>query len=220
MRWIGLDPGLARCGLAVSDPQGILASPVAVLEVEPRATLAQRIALVLEKHCDPLAAGNYGGIVCGLALDERGREGEAARRGRELAESILSGLQALLDSASAESAQAGRAAEKPPDLKLLFIDERFSTAVSSQQRKAAGIKAARRQAEPSAPMSPAGILRPHLTQPYGFGKADVDLPRRATRPVARSMSAAPATPRHSSPGRHGRQAQRPRLRRRDRASRQ
>lgn len=44
MKVLAIDPGTTRCGLAVSDELGILATPIAPLEVGEGATLAERLA--------------------------------------------------------------------------------------------------------------------------------------------------------------------------------
>lgn len=98
MCWIGVDPGSVRCGVAVADPTDTLATPLCVLPTEPRATLAQRLAVALG-HRWPK------GLVVGLPLNQRGEEGEAAFQARQIGELLAEGL----------------------GLDAHYIDERFST---------------------------------------------------------------------------------------------
>ncbi len=148
MRWIGFDPGLVRCGVAVSDPLGILASPVAVLAVEPRESLAQRVAEALSRYGAPLAAEEFAGMVCGLALDQRGREGESARLGRELAELLHRGIKHLLNADQGNVESELVEGPEPEDssvhpvhqieFSLHFADERYSTVDMQRRRSEAG----------------------------------------------------------------------------------
>lgn len=78
MRVVALDYGEARCGVAVSDPTGTLATPLAsVARVDGRAGLAQLLELVREREAER--------IVVGLPLTLAGVEGEQARRTRAFA---------------------------------------------------------------------------------------------------------------------------------------
>jgi putative Holliday junction resolvase len=84
-RWLGLDHGDRRLGVAISDAAGILATPLRTLAVQGvRDAVAQVAAL----------AGPHGvtGIVVGLPLHMDGREGERA----VLARRFLTKLQAAL----------------------------------------------------------------------------------------------------------------------------
>ncbi len=73
MRTLGVDLGTVRVGLALSDPGGILASPLAVL---PRsADLLDRLADVVLEH-------DVEAVVVGLPRSLDGRERQAARGAR------------------------------------------------------------------------------------------------------------------------------------------
>ncbi|MCC7476889.1 RuvX/YqgF family protein [bacterium] len=146
MRWIGFDPGETRCGIAVCDPAQILASPVAVLSVQPRQTLAERIRQALAAYGAPFGPDEYSGMVCGLALDQRGRQGESARRGMELGQAVHDALKTEV-----------------PKLELHFVDERFSTAGMQRQLKDAGSRGKQRSAEIDA-WAAASILDDFLQQ--------------------------------------------------------
>ncbi len=74
MRWIGVDPGAARIGLAISDEKERLAVP---LEVVPASVALPAIRATAARE-------GAGGIVVGLPLTLGGEEGEAARAARRL----------------------------------------------------------------------------------------------------------------------------------------
>ncbi len=81
MRVLALDHGSARCGCAVSDPSGTLATPLAVVErPDTRKGLAKLTALA-----DELAVER---VVVGLPLTLAGDEGEQAGEARTFAESL------------------------------------------------------------------------------------------------------------------------------------
>ncbi|WP_431890194.1 Holliday junction resolvase RuvX [Nocardiopsis alba] len=76
---LAIDPGNARIGVAVSDPSGMLASPV---ETVPRGRGdVERIAvLVLEREARE--------VIVGYPASLSGKEGPAARSSREFAHSL------------------------------------------------------------------------------------------------------------------------------------
>jgi len=81
MRVLALDHGEARCGCAVSDPSGTLATPLPLVErPDSRKGLARVVALAAE-----LAAER---VVVGLPLTLAGDEGEQARAARAFAEAL------------------------------------------------------------------------------------------------------------------------------------
>lgn len=75
-RIVGIDPGEARIGIAVSDENGSIAFP--------RATVAARggHAEAARKVREALAGEEISAVVVGLPLRLDGTEGEAARRAR------------------------------------------------------------------------------------------------------------------------------------------
>lgn len=81
MRVLGIDPGARRVGLALSDDDGVIASPHATLTVKSSAAVAAQVAEVAR-------ALGVEQLVIGLPLQLDGREGEAARRARVLAAQI------------------------------------------------------------------------------------------------------------------------------------
>jgi len=83
--WVGIDPGLSRCGIAVADPSGTLATPLCAVATEPRATLGARVL-------EAVAPRSIRGMVLGLPLDQRGGEGPAASFARELGAMLTEAL--------------------------------------------------------------------------------------------------------------------------------
>lgn len=78
MRVLALDPGEARCGCAVSDPSGTLATPLnAVERPVTRKGLARLRDLALDLEAER--------VVVGLPVTLRGDEGEQAGRARSFA---------------------------------------------------------------------------------------------------------------------------------------
>lgn len=74
IRYLGVDPGKKRVGVAVSDATGLLAAP---LEVVSRPVAAKRISELVIEH-------GIGGLVVGLPRALSGEEGASAHDAREL----------------------------------------------------------------------------------------------------------------------------------------
>ncbi len=113
---VGLDIGEARIGVAVSDPSGILATPVETVRRGP-GDLDRIAALVAEYEAVEL--------VVGLPRSLSGAEGPAAGRIREVASEL-----------------AGRVSGIP----LRFVDERFTTVTAERVLREQGRKGAKRRA--------------------------------------------------------------------------
>jgi putative Holliday junction resolvase len=104
---IGVDVGTVRVGVAASDPDGLLATPVATLlrdESDTRADQHEIARLCL--------AGRTAYLVVGLPLSLTGAEGEAARRARAYAREIA----ALVD-----------------PVRVRLVDERLTTVEAHRQ---------------------------------------------------------------------------------------
>ena len=83
MRILALDHGEARCGCAVSDPSGTLATPLAAVErPDTRRGLARLAALSAELEAEL--------VLVGLPLTLAGEEGGQAVRARAFAERLAS----------------------------------------------------------------------------------------------------------------------------------
>jgi putative holliday junction resolvase len=80
-RVLALDHGSARCGCAISDPSGTLATPLSMIErPDTRRGLAAIARLVEEQEAER--------VIVGLPLTLRGEEGEQAGRARTFAERL------------------------------------------------------------------------------------------------------------------------------------
>jgi putative Holliday junction resolvase len=103
MKVLALDYGSARTGVAVSDPTGIIARPLCVVErVRSEAGMAELAELV--RNEDPEQ------VIVGLPLTLRGEHGEQARETEAFAEK----LRGLID------------------VPVLLWDERFTTDLAQQ----------------------------------------------------------------------------------------
>jgi putative Holliday junction resolvase len=90
MRVLALDHGSARCGCAVSDPSGTLATPLAVVErPDTRKGLAKLVALAGELEAER--------VVVGLPLTLAGDEGEQAGEARAFADNLRRRVQIPVD---------------------------------------------------------------------------------------------------------------------------
>jgi len=74
VRWLGVDPGEARVGLAICDPDERVAVP---LEVVPASAAVPAIRAIVKREA-------VGGIVIGLPLLPSGDEGDSAVMARRM----------------------------------------------------------------------------------------------------------------------------------------
>jgi len=116
MRILALDLGERRVGVALSDPDGIMAQPLVQLEPRGRRELVAAVARLVVEH-------GAGRVVAGIPLLPDGTRGEQARR----AEAVVKAL---------------REALKAP---VVEWDERFSTQEAEQALREAGLKPRRRR---------------------------------------------------------------------------
>ncbi len=85
MRVLALDHGSARCGCAVSDPTGTLATPIEpVLRPETKAGIKQLRKLVEERQVNR--------VVVGLPLSLSGGDSDQTREARAFADKLRSAL--------------------------------------------------------------------------------------------------------------------------------
>ena len=91
-RWMSIDLGARRIGLAIADPSGTIASPAGYVlrRTGHRVPLTTLLAKATELEAR--------GFVVGLPLDERGEEGPRAHEARRLAEELTkrTGLESKL----------------------------------------------------------------------------------------------------------------------------
>lgn len=80
-RWLGVDPGERRIGLAVSDPDGVFAHAREVLEI-------QRPEEAVSRICEAFRRLGAEAIVVGLPLNMDGTRGPAATRAETLAQAL------------------------------------------------------------------------------------------------------------------------------------
>lgn len=110
MRALGLDIGSVRVGVAVSDPDGAVASAVAVLDARELARDTRALARIVEDY-------EAEQLVVGLPLTLSGDEGPQAAEVRAVAGRLASAL----------------------SLPLAFQDERNSSAEARRAMRAAGL---------------------------------------------------------------------------------
>ena len=114
-RVVGVDLGSRRIGIAASDPSGVLASPVGIVERRDDRAAEHRDVVA---HATELGATT---IVVGLPLSLDGSHGPAAR--------------AVLD----EVAELGALA-RASGVEVDTYDERFSTVTAEQGLREAGVR--------------------------------------------------------------------------------
>jgi putative Holliday junction resolvase len=108
MRVLALDYGEARCGCALSDPTGTLATPIDAIERPGTRRGFARVAdLVRERDVEQ--------VVVGLPIGLSGADTEQTREARQFADRL-----------------AERVGPVPVDL----YDERFTTSIAAQDRDA------------------------------------------------------------------------------------
>ena len=90
MKILAVDLGDVRSGLAISDANEILASPIGTITEPDREILLQRILDVIKEN-------NAGKIVLGLPRNMDGSEGDSAKKAREFGANLQnsSGLEVL-----------------------------------------------------------------------------------------------------------------------------
>ena len=101
-RFMGIDYGVKRVGLAIADPLGMIAGPVGF--IQRRAGKRPPVAKVIERATELEARG----FVIGLPLDGEGNE----------------------SAWTAEVRAFGAELEKRTGMRVIYIDERFSTATA------------------------------------------------------------------------------------------
>jgi putative Holliday junction resolvase len=101
---LGIDPGSVVVGLAISDPDWRVASPLVGLEKGKFSALAPKIANIVKER-------NVGGLIVGLPKNMDGTEGPSSQAARTFASNLK--RSGLLPNA---------------DMPIVFWDERLSTA--------------------------------------------------------------------------------------------
>ncbi len=110
-----MDPGERRVGVALSDPEGIIAQPWVVIDRAVSDVVAEVRMLVVENQVDT--------IVVGLPVSLSGREGASAAAARELAGQL----------------------EEATGVTVQLHDERYSTVAAEQIMRAGKASAKKRR---------------------------------------------------------------------------
>ncbi len=121
---LGVDVGTVRIGVAVSDPRGILATPLATVRRSP-ATEGNDISPDIVELARLVTEHSVTEVVVGLPVTLAGREGLAAIASREFADRLA-------------------AAVTPVPVRL--VDERMSTVVASRRLSERGVRGRRQRA--------------------------------------------------------------------------
>jgi putative Holliday junction resolvase len=81
-RWLGVDHGTKRIGLAVTDEAAAIASPLDVIAAEPREAVFRRIAALAREY-------DAAGVIVGWPLNTDDTEGPQGRLARRFACELL-----------------------------------------------------------------------------------------------------------------------------------
>jgi putative Holliday junction resolvase len=117
MRRIGIDLGTVRTGLAIAEPEMLVATPLCTVQ---HASLPEAVRLVSEL----VARESVQQAIVGLPLRLDGSEGDAARRVRQFAQAL---------------AKAAR-------IPVRLWDERLSTVAAQGSLRAQGVKSQKQRA--------------------------------------------------------------------------
>ncbi|WP_460499006.1 Holliday junction resolvase RuvX, partial [Glycomyces tarimensis] len=122
-RRLGIDLGKARIGLAVSDPDGILATPVATVRRDMRTT-GEEIPNDIREIGEIVAEYDVVEIVVGLPVTLSGEEGLAAEHTRTWVE---------------------RLSDRVSPVPVTLTDERLTTAVATRRLIEGGVRGKRKR---------------------------------------------------------------------------
>ena len=124
MRWLCLDPGMKRTGVALSDPEGTFAVPLIVLTHDSSGPSVDEVADLVEDH-------RASGVVVGLPLSMDGTASEQTQFAVALARRLAGRLGARLEIREELASLVGVSAEdRPFDDKGTWVvlwDERLTT---------------------------------------------------------------------------------------------
>ena len=132
MRILGIDYGTVRVGVAISDPDGIIAQPKGFILAEPKAECLAEIKTICQEQ-------DVCKIVIGLPLHMSGDEGESAVLARKLGAEI----------------------QAKTDLPIFFIDERWTT-ISAEKALMEGNVKGKKKKEKVDSVAAAIILQNYL----------------------------------------------------------
>ena len=115
-RALALDVGDKRIGIAYSDPLGISLNPLPFIENNEK---------VFEKLSKLIKDYDVGTLVVGLPLTLKGEEGEQAKKTKKFVENLKNFIS--------------------EDIKIEFIDERFTTALAEKHLKESSKRSKRKK---------------------------------------------------------------------------
>ncbi len=133
MRVLGLDVGDRRVGVAVSDPAGIIASPLVQFQPKGRRDLVAQVRRLVAEH-------GAGRVVVGLPLLLDGRRGAQARRVEGVVRALAEALEVPVET----------------------WDERFSTAAAEEVLDRTGRRRGRERRARRDMVAAAVILQAYL----------------------------------------------------------
>lgn len=113
MRYLGLDIGTVRVGVALSDESGTIASPMTAVSAKAGfARMAAELKRICEEH-------DVGALVVGMPLSLSGHDrGESARLARRLGDQLSETLH----------------------IEVFYVDERFTTAQADRMLVGANVR--------------------------------------------------------------------------------
>ena len=115
-RTLALDVGDRRIGIAYSDPLGISLNPLPFIENNEK--VFEKLSKLIEDY-------DVGTIVVGLPLTLKGEEGEQAKKTKKFVENLKNFIS--------------------EDIKIEFIDERFTTALAEKHLKESSKRSKRKK---------------------------------------------------------------------------
>jgi putative Holliday junction resolvase len=137
MRVLAIDLGSKRIGVALSDAEGTIASPLTTVERRGDARDVAALRVLIESH-------EVGEVVVGLPLHMSGRRGPEAEQAKRFA----------------------RALAEATGLPVVTLDERWTTVEAERALRASGRKGKKRRAVIDA-VAAAILLRSHLERRRG-----------------------------------------------------
>ncbi len=138
MRILGLDVGGRRIGVALSDPLGVLANALAIIEVKPDGSELDEILTLAQEY-------EAGRIVIGLPRSMDGSIGEQAQKTQAFAEELA----------------------KLTDIPIELSDERLSTSMADQILRSNKKKTPRQIEQERDAVAAAFILQWYLDEHQG-----------------------------------------------------
>ncbi len=133
MRWLAVDAGTVRVGLAICDPEERLAVPLEIVAASAAYPAIRAIA----------ARESVEGIVLGLPLHMAGGEGDAAAMARRLGDRIAKGLGLPVEYederlTSEEAERLGGHGKPTDDIAAALILEQFLARRRAEARQSGG----------------------------------------------------------------------------------